>query len=65
MEGIKRVVLNQETEEDRVTSLSLRPSRLEDFIGQKDLVENIRVSVGAARQRKEPLEHILFSGPPG
>ena len=66
MEELKRVVLNtQETEEDRVTSLSLRPDKLSDFIGQKELVANIRVAIEAAQQRKEPLEHMLFSGPPG
>ncbi|MEI8011780.1 MAG: Holliday junction branch migration DNA helicase RuvB [Candidatus Omnitrophota bacterium] len=66
MEELKRVALNtQETEEDRVTSLSLRPDKLEDFVGQKELVANIRVAVDAARQRGEPLEHMLFSGPPG
>ena len=66
MEELKRIVLNtQETEEDRVTSLSLRPEKLADFIGQKELVANIRVAMEAAQQRKEPLEHMLFSGPPG
>jgi Holliday junction DNA helicase RuvB len=65
MEELKRIVLNQETEEDTVTSLSVRPERLADFIGQKDLVANIRVSIEAAQQRGEPLEHMLFSGPPG
>ncbi len=65
MEELKRIVLNQETEEDVVTSLSVRPASLQDFIGQKDLVANIRISIEAAKQRKEPLEHMLFSGPPG
>jgi Holliday junction DNA helicase RuvB len=66
MEELKRIVLNtQETEEDRVTSLSLRPEKLADFIGQKELVANVRVAIEAAQQRKEPLEHMLFSGPPG
>jgi Holliday junction DNA helicase RuvB len=66
MEELKRIVLNaQETEEDQVTSLSLRPEKLSDFIGQKELVANIKVAIDAAQQRKEPLEHMLFSGPPG
>ncbi|MBF0619649.1 MAG: Holliday junction branch migration DNA helicase RuvB [Candidatus Omnitrophica bacterium] len=65
MEELKRIVLNQETEEDRVTSLSLRPERFKDFIGQKDLIDNLRIAVQAAQERKEPLEHMLFSGPPG
>jgi len=36
-----------------------------DFIGQKDVVNNLNVSIQAAKQRGEPIEHILFSGPPG
>ncbi|MFH1397125.1 MAG: Holliday junction branch migration DNA helicase RuvB [Candidatus Omnitrophota bacterium] len=55
----------QETEEDVVLNLSLRPNKLTDFIGQKDMVANLKVCLTAAKQRKEPLEHILFSGPPG
>ncbi|MDD3375509.1 MAG: Holliday junction branch migration DNA helicase RuvB [Candidatus Omnitrophica bacterium] len=61
----RKLVLNSETEEDAVVSLSLRPSKLDDFVGQKDLVESLRVSIQAARQRAEPVEHMLFSGPPG
>lgn len=55
----------QETEEDVVLNLSLRPKRLSEFIGQKELVDNLKVCLTAAKQRKEPLEHILLSGPPG
>lgn len=61
----QRLVLNTETEEDAIVSLSLRPMKLDDFIGQKDLVENLKVSLQAATQRGEPVEHMLFSGPPG
>ncbi len=61
----RKLVFNSETEEDAVVSLSLRPSKLEDFVGQKDLVESLRVSIQAATQRGEPIEHMLFSGPPG
>src|SRR5437867_1124233 len=65
MEEIRKLVLNQETEEDQVISLSLRPSKLTEFIGQKELVENLEVSLKAAQKRHEPIEHMLFSGPPG
>ena len=61
----KKLVVSQESEEDKIVGLSLRPSRLNEFVGQKDLVENLKVSITAARQRGEPLEHMLFSGPPG
>ena len=65
MDEIKRVVLNQETEEDQVVGISLRPGRLGDFIGQKDVVHGLQVAMAAAKKRGEPLEHVLFSGPPG
>ena len=65
MEETRRLIFNQETEEDQIVSLSLRPASLKDFIGQKSLMENLQVSLQAAKKRKEPIEHILFSGPPG
>ena len=65
MEERKKILFNQETEEDRVYSLSLRPAQLNEFIGQKELIENLKVSLQAARQRGECLEHMLLSGPPG
>jgi Holliday junction DNA helicase RuvB len=43
----------------------LRPRRFEDFPGQEQLCRNLRVYIEAARKRGEPLDHILFSGPPG
>jgi len=61
----RKLVLQQETDEDVVVNLSLRPSRLDNFIGQREAVESLKVSLQAARQRSEPIEHILFSGPPG
>jgi len=65
MEERKRMIINQETDEDRVISLSLRPTRLSEFVGQKSLVDSLIVSLKAAQQRQEPIEHMLFSGPPG
>jgi Holliday junction DNA helicase RuvB len=44
---------------------SLRPQRLKDFVGQERLKENLKVFIGAARQRKEALEHVLLFGPQG
>ncbi len=55
----------RESEEDVVLNISLRPHRLLEFIGQKDTVDNLKICLLAAKQRKEPLEHILLSGPPG
>ena len=61
----KPLLSAQDTDEDRILNISLRPNRIEEFIGQKEVMENLKVSLEAARKRKEPLEHILFSGPPG
>lgn len=60
-----RLVFGQETEEDLILNLSLRPADIKDFVGQKELIDNLMISIQAAKKRKEPLEHVLFSGPPG
>ncbi len=52
-------------ERDLPYEIPLRPEKLSDFIGQDKLKERLSVFIGAARQRKESLEHILLSGPPG
>jgi Holliday junction DNA helicase RuvB len=46
-------------------TLSLRPHRLDEYIGQKEVVEALRIAIEAAQKRKEALDHILFHGPPG
>ena len=43
----------------------VRPRTLEEFVGQERLKENLGIALQAAKKRKEPLEHLLFSGPPG
>lgn len=50
---------------EQVTEVGLRPSTLDEFVGQPTVVENLRIHVGAARKRREPPDHVLFSGPPG
>lgn len=44
---------------------TLRPQRLEDYIGQKKATDNLKIFIEAAKIRKEPLDHVLFYGPPG
>lgn len=61
----ERLVQKAETDDDVVLNISLRPLSLKDFVGQKDLVSNLTVALTAAAQREEPLEHVLFCGPPG
>jgi Holliday junction DNA helicase RuvB len=43
----------------------IRPARLDDFPGQHTLKENLRIAITAAKQRQQPLDHLLLSGPPG
>jgi holliday junction DNA helicase RuvB len=63
--GREKLITSQESDEDQILNISLRPSKLEEFIGQKDVVENLKVSLQAAKKRREPMEHTLLSGPPG
>lgn len=53
--------LHEEQELDQ----QLRPLRFDDFVGQSNIVENLRVFITAARQRNEALDHVLLTGPPG
>jgi len=52
-------------ESDAEVDRSLRPTRWEDFVGQKKVVDNLKVFLTAARNRGEALDHCLFYGPPG
>jgi Holliday junction DNA helicase RuvB len=47
------------------TEASLRPSRLDEFVGQQQVKESLQIAIDAAKQRGEPLDHALFFGPPG
>ena len=51
--------------EESVVELSLRPQRLSEFIGQDRVKESLRIYIDAAMERREPLDHTLFFGPPG
>jgi Holliday junction DNA helicase RuvB len=51
--------------DDDAEILSLRPSRLNEYIGQREIVETLNIAIEAATRRKEPIDHVLFHGPPG
>lgn len=53
------------TDEDRQLDLTLRPTRIDEYIGQRQVKENLRVYMKAARARREALDHVLLTGPPG
>ena len=62
----KGVLTPQETPQDRETEiLSLRPETITDYVGQEQTVETLRIAIEAARLRQEPIDHVLFHGPPG
>ena len=58
-------ILDEEKQIDDYDELSLRPRYLREYIGQKDVKENISVFIKAAKLRDEPLDHTLLYGPPG
>ncbi|MCI8491161.1 MAG: Holliday junction branch migration DNA helicase RuvB [Lachnospiraceae bacterium] len=61
----KRVISTQIQDEDVKTEKTLRPQKLDDYIGQKKVKDNLKVYIEAARLREEALDHVLFYGPPG
>ncbi|MBM4006972.1 MAG: Holliday junction branch migration DNA helicase RuvB [Planctomycetes bacterium] len=54
-----------EDEESPASGPALRPRRLDEYVGQTDLVERVRIAVQAAKRRGEPVDHVLLHGPPG
>ena len=61
----EKLVESRNDDADGVVEITLRPAGLGEFIGQESLKENLRIALQAAKKRKEPVEHMLFSGPPG
>lgn len=59
------IIVSKKTFEDLELDKTLRPSSLEDFIGQTRIKENLKVFIKAALARNEALDHVLFYGPPG
>ena len=63
-ESSKRLLDPEPKPDDRLDQ-TLRPQSLSDLIGQENVKENLGILIAAARQRGEPLDHVLFYGPPG
>ena len=59
------IITNYELIDDQTLDNTIRPETIDEYIGQTDVKENIRVFVDAAKMRKEPLDHVLLYGPPG
>ena len=60
-----RILTSKTRGEDAALDVSLRPQRLVDYVGQKQIKENLQVFIDAAKKRKQPLDHVLLHGPPG
>src|SRR3954464_6290916 len=65
MSAMSDRALNTLTKPDAALEVTLRPSLFSEFTGQPKVKERLEIAVEAARRRKEPLDHILLSGPPG
>ncbi|MDO8727464.1 MAG: AAA family ATPase, partial [Candidatus Methanoperedens sp.] len=50
---------------EEIEEIPIRPASLDEFIGQTSLKEALKIFIEASKKRDEPLDHILFSGPPG
>ena len=61
----ERIVSGDQQEGDHTLDTSLRPRRLEEYVGQATVKGNLQISIAAALQRGEPLDHLLVYGPPG
>ncbi|MDE8732654.1 Holliday junction branch migration DNA helicase RuvB [Eubacteriales bacterium DFI.9.88] len=65
MENEERITAASAGENEEASEFTLRPQTLEDYIGQKKATENLKIFIEAAKLRGEPLDHVLFYGPPG
>lgn len=63
--AVKRIVDQNPNLDDPAAETSLRPQTMDDYVGQKNLKDNLRVALEAAQKRQQPVDHILLHGPPG
>lgn len=61
----QRMMSAESTQDDNLIEGSIRPQTLKDYIGQEQVKDNLTVFIEAAKQRQEPLDHVLLYGPPG
>ncbi len=61
----KRIIQTEATIEDEINEKNLRPTSLNEYIGQDKIKKNLKVFIEAAKKRHEPLDHVLLYGPPG
>ncbi len=61
----RRIIKTQATQEDALIETGIRPQKLTDYVGQEKIKYNLKIFIEAAKLRGEPLDHVLFYGPPG
>jgi Holliday junction DNA helicase RuvB len=61
----REITTPERSDEDTGLEFTLRPQSFDEFVGQDKLKSNLRIFIQAARNREEPLDHVLFYGPPG
>jgi len=61
----KRIISTEVNKEEAKVEISLRPRKLDDYIGQEKIKSMLSIFMNAAKERKEPLDHVLLYGPPG
>ena len=61
----RKIIETSVQPEDMKNEVTLRPKDFSDYIGQEKVKENLKIYIKAAKERKEPLDHVLFFGPPG
>jgi len=65
IEDQDQITTTHKQSEDKTIDVTLRPKKMSEFIGQDKLKESLQIFIEAAKKRKEPIEHLLFHGPPG
>lgn len=61
----EKILSPERTEKERVSDLQIRPKTFDEFVGQAELKKQLQIFIKAAKERGEPLDHVLLSGPPG
>ena len=61
----KNITSPNKTEEEKSQEMNLRPLSFNDFVGQADIIDNLKIFIKAAQKRDEALDHVLLFGPPG
>ncbi|MBQ3469127.1 MAG: Holliday junction branch migration DNA helicase RuvB [Bacilli bacterium] len=61
----ERVITERELTDDEIMDNTIRPETIEEYVGQDEVVDNLKVFIKAAKMRKEALDHVLLYGPPG